>query len=86
MHKLSFCPKVAESTSSLNTQIWCVCVCVCVCTAIYSKRAGKFSLKMSYREFPDSSVVKNPPCNAGDTGLMPSQGTKIPHTAGQLSP
>lgn len=28
VHKLSFCPKVAESTSSLNTQIWCVCVCV----------------------------------------------------------
>ena len=24
-------------------------------------------------------VVKNPPCNAGDAGLIPGQGTKIPH-------
>ena len=28
---------------------------------------------------------KNPPCNAGDTGLIPSQGTKIPHAVEQLS-
>ena len=31
-------------------------------------------------------VVKNPPSNAGDWGLIPGQGTKIPHAAGQLSP
>ena len=32
------------------------------------------------------SVVKNPPSNAGDAGSTPGQGTKIPYTAGQLSP
>ena len=31
-------------------------------------------------------MVKNPPSNAGDVGLIPGQGTKIPHAAGQLSP
>ena len=30
--------------------------------------------------------VKNTPCNAGDVGSIPGQGTKIPHTLGQLSP
>ena len=34
---------------------------------------------------PWGPVVKNPPSNAGDTGLIPGQGTKIPHAAGQLS-
>ena len=31
------------------------------------------------------SVVKNPPSNAGDVGLIPGPGTKIPHATGQLS-
>ena len=35
---------------------------------------------------PGRSVVKNPPCNARDVGLIPGQGTKIPSTVGQLSP
>ena len=30
-------------------------------------------------------MVKNLPCNAGDTGLIPGQGTRIPHAMGQLS-
>ena len=30
-------------------------------------------------------MVKNPPCNAGRMGLIPGQGTKIPHAARQLS-
>ena len=29
-------------------------------------------------------MVNNPPCNAGDMGLIPGQGTKIPHAAEQL--
>ena len=32
------------------------------------------------------SVVKNPPSNAGDVGLIPGPGTKIPHATGQLNP
>ena len=35
--------------------------------------------------FPGSPVVKNPPFNAGDMGLIPDQGTKIPPAVGQLS-
>ena len=31
--------------------------------------------------FPCGPVAKNPPCNAGDTGSTPGQGTKIPHAA-----
>ena len=31
-------------------------------------------------------MVKNPPSNAVDVGLIPGLGTKIPHAAGQLSP
>ena len=30
--------------------------------------------------------LKNPPSNAGDAGLIPGQGTKIPNAARQLSP
>ena len=29
--------------------------------------------------FPGGPVIKNPPSNAGDTGLMPGWGTKIPY-------
>ena len=39
-----------------------------------------------YRNFPGDPVVKNQPCNSGDAGLIPVQGTKVPHAAGQLSP
>ena len=31
-------------------------------------------------------MVKNPPSNAGDAGLIPGRGTKISHATGQLSP
>ena len=34
---------------------------------------------------PWCPVVKNPPYNAGDVGLIPGQGTKITHAMGQLS-
>ena len=36
-------------------------------------------------DFPGGPVVKNLPSNAEDVGLIPGQGTKIPHAAGQLS-
>ena len=38
-------------------------------------------------DFPGGPVmIKNPPSNAGDTGSIPGQGTKIPHAMGQISP
>ena len=36
-------------------------------------------------DFPGGPVVKNPPSNEGDVGSIPGWGTKIPHTAEQLS-
>ena len=38
------------------------------------------------RDSPGRSVVKNPPCHAGEKGSVPGWGTKIPHASGQLSP
>ena len=43
------------------------------------------SSKLPSGDFPGGPVVKNPPVNAGDTGLIPGLGTKIPHPMGQLS-
>ena len=31
--------------------------------------------KMMTRDFPGGAVVKNPPANAGDTGLIPGPGS-----------
>ena len=42
-------------------------------------------IKSTALGFPDGPVVKNPPCNAGDTSSMLGPGTKIPHASGQLS-
>ena len=38
-----------------------------------------------FPDFPDGSVVKTLPHNAGDMGLTPGSGTKILHAAEQLS-
>ena len=47
----------------------------------------KLRLKTGFeRNFPGGPVVKNPPSHAGDAGLIPGWGTKIPHAVGQLSP
>ena len=35
---------------------------------------------------PGGPVVMNPPSNAGDAGLTPGQGTKIPYATEKLSP
>ena len=46
---------------------------------------GVFFKDDNSRDFPAGPVVKNLPCNAGDTGSVPGQGTKIPYATGQLS-
>ena len=43
-------------------------------------------MKVMVWDFPGGPVVKNPPSNAGDAGLIPGRGTKLPHATGQLSP
>ena len=40
---------------------------------------------MEKRDFSDGPVVKNPLCNAGDSGSILAQGTQIPHAMEQLS-
>ena len=37
------------------------------------------SLKVQTGDFLVAPVVKNPPADAGDTGLIPDRGTKIPY-------
>ena len=37
-------------------------------------------------DFLSGPVIKNPPCNSGDAGSIPSRGTKSPHASKQLSP
>ena len=45
------------------------------------KRAKKNAAE---EDFPGGPVVKNLSSNAGDVGLIPGWGTKIPHALGQL--
>ena len=37
-------------------------------------------------DFPGGTVDKNLAANAGDTGLIPGQGSEIPHAGEQLTP
>ena len=64
---------------------------------IYTQNKRKISLQYIYHGFNyvplsihvwgTSLVVQcNEPCNAGDMGSIPGQGTKIPHAEGQRSP
>ena len=46
----------------------------------------EMQIKTTMRDFLCGPVVKDPPANAGDMGSIPGQGTKLPHTIGQLSP
>ena len=37
-------------------------------------------------DLPGGKMVENLPCEVGDVGSIPDQGTKIPHATGKLSP
>ena len=41
--------------------------------------------ELKFRDFPGGPVVNSLPCNAGGTGSIPGQGTKITPAAEQLS-
>ena len=52
----------------------------------YLNNNKAYTLKQAlHGNFPGSSVIKNPPSNAGDAGLTPGWKPKIPHALGQLS-
>ena len=42
--------------------------------------------KLSPWDFPGGPGLKNPPSNAGDTGLKPGWRPKISHASGELHP
>ena len=42
-------------------------------------------LKDPCGDFPGGPVVKNPPVNAADAGLIPGQGAQTPQALGRLS-
>ena len=83
----SFCKIIFEESLS----------CLSSLQSKYSGREQRLSVAslsnweiiiMFWKSFPGSPqcpVVKNFPLNAGDLGLIPGQGTKIPLAAGQLS-
>ena len=50
----------------------------------HSLKSNESTKGSNIRDFPDGSVVKNPPCNAGDKESILGQGTKISHAAEQL--
>ena len=54
--------------------------------AILWKHVNLFPLRSEQRHSPGGPAVKILSCNAGDLGYIPGWGTKIPHTAEQLSP
>ena len=43
-------------------------------TKSQSSQINKYFKKINIRDFPGGAVVKNPPTNAGDTGLIPGPG------------
>ena len=56
-----------------------------VATGLLRGQVKETQHKAGLGGFPGGPVVKNPPCNAGDTGLSPGRGTKVPHAAEQQS-
>ena len=42
-----------------------------------------YNSKRYMQDFPGGLLVKNPLCNAGDMGLIPGRGTKIPHATAE---
>ena len=52
----------------------------------YPQFFSEVPFRSSQRDCPGGQALKNLPPNTGDRGSIPSQGTKIPHATGQLSP
>ena len=54
---------------------------------IYALEGGNQQawMKSTGRDVPGGPALKNPPSNAGNVGLIPGKGIKIPHAMGQLS-
>ena len=57
-------------------------------TRVQGQRSGLVYLNLTGRrgDFPRGLVDKTLPSNAGNVGLIPSQGTKIPYVLGPKEP
>lgn len=59
---------------------------LCKDTQLLARLRKDFQKEKCLLEFPGGAVVKSPPCNAGDSGLIPAWGTRIMHAVEQLRP
>ena len=55
-------------------------------SSLITRKNEKLKKKILTGDFPGGPAAKNPPSNAGDSGLIPRQETEVPHAAGQFSP
>lgn len=55
-------------------------------TSTSISNAKVLPLKDTKGNFPDGPIVKNPPHNAGEVGLIPGRGINIPQAKEQLNP
>ena len=49
-----------------------------------SESSEEALVRSQTRDFPGGPVVANPPSSAGDRGLIPGLGTKLPHAMRQV--
>ena len=71
--RCQFCPILSVESTQLQSQFgvyWQVILCILTT-----------DFKIYMRNFPGGPVVKNPPCNAEDGGLILGRGTKMPHAS-----
>ena len=47
---------------------------------------GKLTIQEQQGDFPGGPVIKNPPCNAGDSSSILGRGSKIPRAKEHLNP
>ena len=60
-------------------------ICLSSFSALVSTPHPTLEQKTDLGDLPGGPVVKDPPSNAVDTGLIPGWGTKIPQALGQQS-
>ena len=73
-------PSAATAQLGSRPDIFALCVRAADLTS--NLWACFLTLRVRMRDFPGTLVVKTLPSNAGDSGLIPGRGTKIPYAAG----
>ena len=91
-----FCPPISRiffcspSLARMQNQPFYLLSAHCLCSLITSNHLSVHWKDVyqyaRYGNGPGDPVLKSLACNAGDLGLIPGLGTKIPLAEGQLSP